>query len=56
MRYLLILGLLGAAFVGWKKYQGSQPPAPAPVAQPDKTPGAHMENRVNNLSGAAPME
>lgn len=55
MRYLLILAVAAGAFFFWKSRQEA-PPEPEPVAQPDKTPGANMENRINHLSGAAPLD
>ena len=54
MKKLLVIALVAAgAFVAWKKYQASNPAEPE-AASPDKTPGANMQNRVDNLSGAAP--
>lgn len=55
----IVLVLAAAAFFGWKKYQAgrtAEPAQPAAVTDPNKTPGANAENRVNGLSGAAPME
>jgi hypothetical protein len=57
MRNIVIAAVvLAAAFFGWKKYQAGQAPEPAPVTDTNKTPGANAENRVNGLSGAAPVE
>lgn len=55
MRYLLIAAAAAGALYFWKSRQ-EKVPAPEPVQQADKTPGANMENRVNNLSGAAPID
>lgn len=53
MKYLLIIALVAAgAFFAWKKYlaPGS---SPAPTSA-DQTPAANRDNRIQNLSGAAP--
>jgi hypothetical protein len=55
MKYVLLILVLGGAWLGWKKYNEGQPPEPAAVNDPNKTPGANAENRVNNLSGQVPM-
>jgi hypothetical protein len=53
----IVLVIAAAAFFGWKKYQaGNKPEQPAAVTDSHKTPGANAENRVNGLSGAAPVE
>lgn len=54
MRYVLIIVVAAGAFFGWKKYKEQQPPEPAPIQDPNKTPGADAENRMNNLSGQVP--
>lgn len=57
MRNIVIAAVVvAAAFFGWKKYQAGQAAEPAPVTDSNKTPGANAENRVNGLSGAAPVE
>jgi predicted negative regulator of RcsB-dependent stress response len=57
MRNIVIAVVIAAAaFFGWKKYQSSQTPEPAAAADPNKTPGANAANRVEHLSGAAPVE
>lgn len=56
MRYVLLLVVVGAAFFGWKKYQGSAKPEQPRVSDDARTPAANAENRVNGLSGAAPMD
>lgn len=57
MRNLVIaVVVIAAAFLGWKKYQSGQVSEPAPVTDPNETPGANAENRINGLSGAAPVE
>jgi hypothetical protein len=55
MKYVLVILVLGGAWLGWKKYKEGQPPEPAAVTDPNKTPGANAENRMNNLSGQVPM-
>jgi hypothetical protein len=55
----IVLVIAAAAFFGWKRLQAGKTAEPAPqppVTNSDKTPGANAENRVNGLSGAAPME
>jgi predicted negative regulator of RcsB-dependent stress response len=55
----IVLVIAAAAFFGWKKYQSGKtadPTAEVGKTTPDKTPGANAENRVNGLSGAAPVE
>jgi hypothetical protein len=57
MRNIVIAAVvLAAAFFGWKKYQAGQAPEPAPVTDVNKTPAANAENRINGLSGAAPLD
>ena len=57
MRNVIIAVVVAAAaFFGWKKYQSSQAPEPAAVTDPNKTTGANAANRVEHLSGAAPVE
>lgn len=56
MRYLLIVVVLAAGFLGWKKYQSSQATEPVPVADPNTVPAGNAANRVEHLSGAAPVE
>ena len=54
MKALIVVALLAAgAFLAWRKFRPAAPPA-EPVSSPDKTPGANLENRMDNLSGAAP--
>jgi|GEM_PF-5817217 hypothetical protein len=52
--FVIFLVVAGAAWFGWKKYEATQPKAPAEVQDPNKTPGANAGNRIDNLSGAAP--
>ena len=53
---IIVVVIAAAALLGWKKYQSSQAPEPAAAADPNKTPGANAANRVEHLSGAAPVE
>ena len=45
----LIVGivLIVGGFFAWKKFH-TEPP---PVTSPDKTPGADVQNRINNRTG-----
>lgn len=53
---VIVVVVVVAAFFGWKKYQAGQAVEPATVTDSNKTPGANAENRINGLSGAAPVE
>lgn len=55
MRYLFIIALVGAGYLGWKKYKADQAAEPAPINDPNRTPGANAENRMNNLTGQVPL-
>lgn len=53
---VIVVVVVVVAFFGWKKYQAGQAVEPATVTDSNKTPGANAENRINGLSGAAPVE
>ncbi len=55
MRYVLILAVVAGGLFYWKSRQ-APPPEPAPVEQRDTAPAANAQNRVNHLSGAAPLD
>ncbi len=55
MRSLLLIVLVAGGYFGWKKYQSGRAAEPAPINDPTRTPGANAANRMDNLSGAAPM-
>lgn len=54
MKWLAILLLAAGGYFAWQKYRSDRAAEPPPAADPNKTPGANVENRVNTLSGAAP--
>ncbi len=54
MKWLVIILVAVGGYLGWKKYSADKAAEPPPVADPNKTPGANLNNRIDNLSGAAP--
>lgn len=54
MKKLLVLALAAAAlYFGWTRFGPTRAPAAA-AGSADTVPAAHMQNRINTLSGAAP--
>ena len=53
MKYVLIVALGVGGYFAYKKFHTVETPPPV-VADPEKTPGADVKNRINNLSGVVP--
>jgi hypothetical protein len=51
---VFVAAAVGAYLLLAHKEEPKAPPSPA--AQATTTPGANMQNRIDNLSGAAPAE
>lgn len=56
MRTIVILAIVAVSgyFVWKRSFAKPEPEVPA-LRDPNKTPGANAANRIDNLSGAAPM-
>jgi hypothetical protein len=54
MKYVIIFVVAAGAYFAWTKYRGGNAGVDLQPSSSDKTPAANMENRINNLSGAAP--
>lgn len=51
MKYLFIAAVCIAAWFGWKKYQEGKAAEVPVVADPNRTPGADVTNRIDTRSG-----
>lgn len=51
MKWALILLLAVGGYFAWKHFKAEPPPEPAEVADPTRTTGADVQNRVDTRSG-----